>query len=276
MLLPWTKGLNRFVDPDFVARNEQALTALGMKIPSVGTLWKERIEGYLPEKIQGPLLLQYHAMVTCLAMNNVQTTAKLVPNGNGVLCLVSSLYDEQEEIFNAAFRLPEQQNIKFAHTSFRNLRQYWKELGLRVPVSGDVSPDDYLDCVKAIDVRTKQSPVDQHFGPDAEKVSSYLVYNKPWFQTWSGNYWSQISRVKMFRVEDNLAPVRGYRRPRVQALAQRSAYCSLRESANRKHRRILWSQRPFLRDPPDGFVYAQIPECQPSVKAVYLHLLNLM
>ena len=218
-------------------------------------------------------------MMTCLSANGVQSSAKVAPNGNGVLCSPAALYDHSEELFVAAFRDAHQQSIRFVDPEFRNLRAYWRNLGLRTRKSDVITAEDYLQCVQAIDARSRRSqdPTDARFSTDAETIAGYLTYDKQCLHTWPSKNWSQISSVKMFTVQANFGQDGLYRRARSRELSQTSAHCSLRDTGMRSLRRVLWSQLPFLSNPPADYVYLQVPECtNPPAITVYKHLTYLI
>lgn len=277
LLVPWTRDKDLFVDPDFVRLNGSALACLGIQLASPATMWKEYIEKNLPKKLEADSFGRYHRLMTSLNIHCVPSSAKVAPNGNGLLCSPRSLYDHNEELFVSAFRDAHQQAVKFIDPEFRDLRAYWTSLGLRTRNSDVITAEDYLDCVRAIDARSRQIPVDTNFSTDTEKIAGYLTYDKQCLRTWPSKNWSEISSVKMFIVQAISSQDGLYRRGRLRELSQTSAHCCLRDAGMMSLRRVLWSQLPFLSNPPADYVYTQVADCaNPPAITVYKHLTYLV
>lgn len=277
LLMPWTKKLSSFVKPEFVRKNEHALARLSLQSPSAGTIWKGYVETFLPKELPYELFSRYHRMIVCLINQKIHSSAKIAPNGSGLLCHAGSLYDHNEELFSAAFRDPQQRRIKFVHHEFQDLRAYWTKVGLRTRRGDIISADDYIACIEAIEVRSNQKPMDLDFSNDAEKIAGYLTYDKHCFRNWGHHQWTQIAKVRMFTVQLGFTRDGTYRQARVRALAQASTHCSLQQAGMKKLRRVLWSQLPSLSNPPADYVYSQLPECSnPDALIVYRHLTYLM
>lgn len=278
LLTPWTKGCNHFIDPDFVRKYESAFYTMGFQIQDHAKTWADRIERFLPTTLDLDHFDQYHTMIECLASHSIRTTTEVVPNGQGYLRKADQLFDELEPVFCAAFRDQQQQLERFVHPRFRNLRSYWVSLGLRSRSSGDVITwEDYLECVRAIDTHWQRVPIDTDFVADAQVVASYLSYEKPAFHSWSNQTWNQIGRIRMFEVETTVAQNATYPQARMRELSQRSTHCSLQEAGKGSNKRLLWSQKPLLKQPPADYIYQRLPQYgNPSVSTVHAHLLYLM
>ena len=251
---------------------------LGLQPLSATVVWSQYVEKSLPGQLQPDILPQYRKMADCLKDYCVQTSAPVAPNGNLSLCQARSLYDHRIELFTAAFRHPQQSALKFIHPQLQYLTDYWIKLGLHTRRQSDAIMDnDYLECVKAIETRLSQPHNDQNLRADLEVVAGYLTYDKQCFKSWQKHCWEHISRVPMFTVQQAFPGDRAYRQDRVRAIALRSTHCSLQQSGKRVLRRILWSQVPFLHNPPADYVYSQIPLCNKAdTSDVYKNLLYLM
>ena len=275
LLTPWTRSLHLFVDPTFVDQHLKALKRLGIQERPVSRVWTEYIEQFLPDYLKAEEIQSYHDMITCLRVNDVQSSAKVAPDGKRKLCSVSSLYDHTDELFLAAFKTSQER--KFVHPKFQDLKAYWVRLGLRIRNPDIASADHYLDCVQAIHTRSQDFLLDQHFDTDTQKVAGYLEYEKPSLHSWSSKHWNRIAEVAMFDVKKDFALERPYRQSRMRLLTDGSTHCSLRDAAITTQHRVLWSQLPFLRNPPAPYVYSQLPECRnPNLYTVYKHLKYLV
>ena len=218
-------------------------------------------------------------MIECLAYNDIRPKSKVAPNGQGLLSKANELYDDSDTVFGAAFREQQQQLARFIHPRFRNLRNYWLSLGLvsRAGSSDVISPEDYLECTRAMDARWQRLASDVNFNADAQEVASYLSYEKPSFHSWPAQTWSQIARTRMFAVKTDLTRDGVYRQARMRELDHRSTHCCLQAAGKESNKRMLWSQTPFLDKPPAEFVYQSIStRGNPPVSMVFAHLKYLV
>ena len=266
-----------FVDATFVMTHEVALKQLGFELPTAARIWHKHIEKCLPGHIEPEGLAAYSNMIGCLKKEDVLTQANITPDGMGLLCSASSLYDHEEEIFAAAFNVPKQKKTKFIHPDFRRFRQYFVKLGLRIRVSEEITADDFVECAKSIKKRSLRNHVDWHFTSDSRKLAEYLKYDKQCFRSWKESHWEYISNVKMFVVKIGFPQDGAYREARTRALSYESEHCSMRGAGKHSFRRIQWSQVPFLEESPAEYIYQQIPDCAtPTSTSVYSHLIYLI
>ena len=273
LLLPWVNNLSSFVDPDLVGFCEGALSKLHIAPLSTQQTW-DIIKADQPIHIKAKSSRdQYLKMIQYLAAHDVKTTGKVAPNGTFVLCDVHSLYDHDDAIFKAAFRL--RSDIRFLHVDFRaaSIKAFWLSAGLRTrPPTGAMSPDRFLECALAINQRWDPANTTRTFEEDAGMVSEYLQFDREEFRYWSN--WAQISKIRMFRARDVSPNESSYRRTHMH---QKETHCTLEEAGSLSHVRIVWSQMTFLQNPPCAYIYQTLPRGGvPSAAIVYKHLLVLM
>lgn len=277
LLTPWTRDVQSFVDAKFVTAHKAALEQLGFELPTAARIWHKHIEKWLPEHVHHESLATYSDMIKRLKSEDVLSQANITPDGDGLLCPASSLYDDEEAIFAAAFNVANQRIIKFIHPDFRRFKQYFVKLGLRTRVSEEITGDDFVECAKCINARSLRVSVDWHFASDTRRVANYLKYDKQCFRSWTKSHWEYISKVKMFVVKIVFSQDPAYREARTRALSYDSEHCSMRKAGKQSLRRILWSQVPFLEEQPADYIYEQLPDCgTPTTTTVYKHLTYLI
>ncbi|KAL9044382.1 MAG: hypothetical protein Q9214_002477 [Letrouitia sp. 1 TL-2023] len=275
LLMPWVKRSDRFVIPGVVREDEHALARIGSRILTIQQVWDD-IQCDLPDCIDEDNCNQYIKLLECLANGQIKGNYWMAPNGFLRLCQPRTLYDHEDEIFQAAFRGNERN--RFLHESVRRLRHFWVGNGLRHRSGADgFSGDDYSHCVQAIAARwgsSSPSPIDID---DAFKVSSYLQNDWQGFRVWSKSVWETVTTSRIFRVQRNFSREPLYRHHRMENLAQRWHHCSLNETVSAKYKRILWSQRPCLERCPTFSVYQKLAGGErPPVSTVVDHLKYLI
>jgi hypothetical protein len=276
MFMPWMKNLAHFIRPEIVRSERNSLSALGCKIMTIGQAW-EYVARDFPASLDAVNPKEYCALIQQIASSGLKTSLKIAPNGHGILCKPSSLYDCNDELFCAAFR--HQVAVRFLHKDLRGqgLDAFWKVSGLRArPASGDMSGADFLQCALAIKSRLGDSS-NPDFIRDAEKVASYLYWDRPSLRAWTNDVWSILSGINMFHVADGVSTPPVYRQNRMNELAQSKPHCSLQELGREVDRRIIWSQKPFPRGTLTPFVFDRMPnQGYPTAASVLCHVKHLI
>lgn len=272
LFMPWIKDLSMFVEPEVVRSVQISLPELGCHTMTAEQFW-HYTKGDLPPAIAlGASMQQYVRLVQYLAAHLITPSGNVAPNGSGALCKANTLYDHDDTIFKAAFR--GEDSARFLHPDMRHLRSFWVSAGLRArPATRVMSSEDYLQCTLAIDQQWTPNTSDHVFKQDAETVSAYLSFDRPDFRTWPQSTWDQISKVRMFHVEEHHLDQRPYRQPRMRELAQEHTHCALINAGRTAHIRISWSQVKFLKNPAATAVFDKLPNGGlPSTALVYRHL----
>lgn len=285
MLQPWISSKDRFVDSDMAQYYANTLEALGCPTMTVQSTW-EYLKSSLPNEIKTDQLFEYFEFVKCLASHSWRPSYQIAPNTSGALCKPSSLFDHEDAIFQAAFRGLD--HPPFLHPVFQteiltkipeknkgsNEWDYWKSLGLRSrSESGQMGASEYLACVNQIVARLSSSSDKAGVYQDAAIITGYLCFFHPEFKSWSAEVWRTIAQAKMYRADSYVSSEPSYRRTRMSLLANGSAPQCIDDAASTADKRIMWSQCPFLKDPPDVSVYTRLPNGgKPQVRLVYDHL----
>lgn len=274
MLMSWVKNLENFVTPKVVKTDKASLFRMGVHLMSFQETWN-LIKHDLPNSLHEVDSDKYMAFLQCLASSvKPDWWSKIAPDGKGVLCQVSSLFDHDEPIFQAAFR--ESELTRFLGPQFRAaaIKNFWLDNGLRrKSPDGDVAANDFLQCALAIEARWTLENWDEKFYKDAETVANYLRWGKEDFRSWPKDTWEKIFSVQMFRVEKSMSSECAYRQTRMHHIANQKSHCCLGQIAHKKHKSILWSQIAFLENPPTDFVLGKLPNNgNPLVATVFDHL----
>lgn len=276
MLMPWMKNLANFIRPDIVENEKRSLLALGCKIMTIRKTWQHVVEDF-PSSLEAVNSAGYRNLLRKVASAGLEISEEIAPNGNGIFCNPSSLYDCNDQIFSAAFRHREAHYFLHKDLRGRDLDTFWKSRGLRArPTSGDIDGADYLKCAMEIKYRLSHISNPENTR-DAATVATYLYWDSPSLHKWTDNDWSKLSEVGLFAVADGGSTPLAYRRPRMQELAQKKSHCSLQELGREADRRIIWSQKPFAEFTPAPYAFERIPSggC-PTAKSVFYHLTHLI
>ncbi|KAL8682796.1 MAG: hypothetical protein Q9186_001218 [Xanthomendoza sp. 1 TL-2023] len=234
----------------------------------IESIWNH-LEPNLPRSLTPDQLEAHLACIECLARNNWKPRSKIAPNGHGTLCSPSSLYDHEDEIFLAAFgRSPKSY---FLHPDFKGKRTYWISLGLRARSnSGCMSDLHFLHCIARVEARLKSRSTTYHDKRDAAKVSGYLCFFHTGLASWPGTSWASIVHAKIYQADADISSEPTYRQAQMLMIANETGPCSIQHATSRAHLRVVWSQRPLLKDPPDASVYKHVGP--PLLTSVYDHL----
>ena len=277
MLMPWVKDLKNFVVPKMVTKYSGSLHRMDIPLMSIQEVW-DHIKQDLPKNLSEVDSNQYLAFLRCLAKGNVKLdSSKVAPNGNGVLCHASSLFDHEDSIFLAAFRVSE--SAMFLDPSFRasSIKDMLAKNGLRRRSGDTLAAEDFLQCILAIKDRWQPGTLSETFFQDSKAVAGYVCWDKPEFRSWPQATWDRIFRTPMFRVEDSMDRECVYRQAQMRQIAQRQSHNCLSQVAHAKYKSILWSQVAFLKSPPADFVLQKLQDsAYPSVATVFDHLVFLI
>ena len=272
IFMPWMKDLESFVDPDLVEEGRESLSRLDIKLTTVEEFWHYTKKDIPSNIVVNAWTRQYLRLFKTLAKNGVKPTGKVAPDSNGTLCGANSLYDHEDDIFRAAFRGEESK--RFLHPDLRELRYLWLSVGLRArPPSQEMSSEDIIECALALDKRWKPSGWNQIFNQDASLLSGYLHHDRPEFHAWAMSTWDQISKARVFEVEDRFEHQHRYRRARMLQIGQQHYHTALKDASRPSDVRIVWSQLKALKQPPDTGVFDKLPNRgSPLTETVYQHL----
>ncbi|KAL8669926.1 MAG: hypothetical protein Q9168_005506 [Polycauliona sp. 1 TL-2023] len=272
VLLPWIQERHRFVDAELVDQCISTLQSLGCTIMDIDSIWKH-LEPSLPQTLSASQLNIYLPCIEHLAGTNWKPQSKIAPNGHGTLCAPSSLFDHEDQIFVAAFGLFDKDH--FPHPNFRSKRLYWKSLGLRSRSStGAMNDSDFKQCIASIQARLKTTTSAEQDRRDAAKLTEYLRFVRPGFESWSGGSWTYIVQARIYQASTDVVSEPNYRQNKMLSVASNVGPCSIQYATSSAHMRVIWSQRPLLEDPPDAHVYKFVD--MPQVSTVFEHLQHLI
>lgn len=274
--MPWIKNLADFIKPAIVMQERKSLSALGCTMMTIQEVWQSVEEGF-PKSLATVSSEDYCNLLKKIDGADLNISVKIAPNGQGIFCHPSALYDHNDEIFKTAFRHKEAQFFLHKDLRGRDLDSFWKAKGLRNrPTSGYISEKDFLLCANEIQLRIGNISNPENV-LDAAKVAEYLCWDRPCFHNWTDDTWKKLSEVGIFAVADDVSTQFAYRRPRMQELAQKQAHCSLRQLGREVDRRIIWSQKPFAKTMPVPFAFEKIRGGgNPAVMSVFNHLSYLI
>ncbi|KAL8996975.1 MAG: hypothetical protein Q9169_003626 [Polycauliona sp. 2 TL-2023] len=255
-----------------VSEYSSTLRSLGCGIMDIPSIWKH-LEPSLPQTLSPSQLNIYLPCIEYLAGTNWKPQSNIAPNGHGTLCAPSSLFDHEEPIFIAAFGLLNKD--RFVHPDLRSKRTFWKSLGLRSRSStGAVSDSDFIPCITSIQARLKTTNNAEADRQDAARVTEYLRFVRPGFECWSRGSWAFIVQVKIYQSSADVASEPKYRQAKMLSVASNVGPCSIQYATSRANMRIIWSQRPLLKDPPDAYIYNFVNS--PQTITVFRHLQYLI
>lgn len=267
MLMPWLNRLDKFVDPDIVAKAATPLKKLNVTSMSLKSVWDHVAENY-PKALPSTVSLdKYREFIQFIAKHDLSPCESIAIDGNKKMCQPSSLYDHQDVVFSAAFR--KQKSTRFLHTVLQlpGLYAFWQRLHLR---RSQVNVDSLtlISCARAISTRMSDNP-SQELLRDASIVADYLFT-----QSWPEEVRFEILSLKIFPVREDVSRQKAFRRERMRALAALQSHYSLEDVGRQCDERILWSQVPFLRNPAgDVVLKKQLPnDGVPPAEMVFRHL----
>ena len=274
--MPWIKNLADFMSPAIVRKERKSLLALGCHMMTIQEVWRYVEDGF-PKRLVTVSSEDYCNLLKKIDGVDLQISVKIAPNGQGIFCHPSALYDYDDEIFRAAFRRKEAQFFLHKDLRGRDLVSFWKSKGLRTrPALGYISENDFLLCATEIQDRLNNT-LNLEDILDAAKVAEFLRWDRPGLHNWKDDIWEKLSEIDIFAVADDLSTQFAYRRPRMQELAQKQSHYSLRQLGREIDRRIIWSQKPFAKTMPVPFAFERIPGGgNPRVMGVFNHLTYLI
>ncbi|KAL8802700.1 MAG: hypothetical protein Q9182_003658 [Xanthomendoza sp. 2 TL-2023] len=268
MLLPYIRERDRFVNPELVKTYSSTLRLLGCTLMDIESIWNH-LEPSLPQKLMPDQLEAYLDSIECLARHDWKPCSKIAPNGDGTLCSPSSLYDHKDDIFLAAFG--KSPKSYFLHPDVWGKRDYWINLGLGARSnSGSMSDSRFLQCITRIEARLVCGSATDQDKQDAAKVSGYLCFYHPGLESWPASSWASIRRARIYQANADVSSEPAYRQAQMRLIANKVGPYSIQYAASKAHIRVVWSQRPLLKDPPNALVYKHVGP--PLPMSVYDHL----
>jgi sacsin len=198
------------------------------------------------------------------------TTYRLAARQDGKLCLATDLFDHNDTVFSAAFRL--EANSRFLMLEARNHSALWNELGIRRRELGKFRGPDYLACLRALEGRLT-GVQDQELTTDIERVLYPLCTNDGALSELENATWSTIARLPVFLVN----PVSGHelehRRRRMEVLASERHTMRLEDIIRQEFAAVCWSQTPFALHEPSSFSIQKTGSTsRPTCAMVWQHL----
>ena len=255
-----------------VQKYEDCISSLDVQLHSAGEFWS-RIQKFHPKVLVDEQNLQeYVELVECLQFFHVKAPVPLAPDGTGTLRFVNEIYDHCDWIFDAAFRQESAQ--RFLHPKAQKMRAYWLSLGLRTgPSTGQISGEDYLQCVLAVDLQWTPNIWNTPFSQSAGVVAPFLEFEKPEFRTWSKSIWRDLSKARILPVQVDVTDQWQYRQPRMRQLSHEHTHCALNDAAQPSDVALSWSQMKRLERAPAPGVFALRPQgARPTLTAVHEHV----
>ena len=277
ILLPWVvKALGNLVSPDIANNYATSLKALGVHVLSIKEIWN-LAQQHQPRTLGDVSIDNYLKFIRELANSDIRPVTAIALDGLGTFREPLSLYDSQDELFQSAFRM--EQDNRFLHKKLSKSdsdRNYWMSLGLRSSESNRAYiSQDYVACAQAIQKRwqSTESRQTQDFCKDAGKVAAYLLWDQPTFREWSRETWKVLARIQLFRIDCDVSKQPTYRQSRMLQLATDKDHRCLLDLGRTADVRIIWSQLPILKkDPVSTFLESLPRRGKATAKTVYEHL----
>jgi len=202
--------------------------------------------------------------------SSMQTEA-IALNGNLTFCMANTLFDHQNEIFQAAFRhnTNETPDRNFLHPRLRNFK--W-ETNRKIN-----SATVYEKCARAIHEQSLASP-DESFLRRAKMVFEFLRFETLEVRNvcGSGNFtWTKITQIQFV---PSVAPRNNHtlRSRTMRRIRPATRVISLSEGIDPKYIETCWSQKCFFLAAPSSTVLQSLPgHGRPSPQDVVSHLVFL-
>ena len=275
-VVPWIKHYDRFAESNVLPS--------GVSIDDVGMLERYVLPA-LPEFIDEEDKLPYIRLINAISSSLKQRTGKkkktrqivlpltrsrLAARLDGKLCLANELFDHDDSIFSAAFRL--EANGRFLMFEARKHLALWNELGIHRRELGKFNALDYLACLNALERRLTRVD-DQELANDIERVLYPLCADDGALVDLDETTWSTIARLPLFLVRPVFGGELEHRRRRMECLAsQRHAMC-LQDIIRQEFAAVCWSQTPFvLHEPSSVSIQKSGSRGQPPWAMVWDHL----
>ena len=198
---------------------------------------------------------------------------RLAARHDGKLCLATDLFDRNDTVFSAAFRV--ETTSRFLMSEVQKHSALWNELGIRRRQSGRFCGKDYLACLRAIEDRLTGA-ADQNLSTDIEIVLSPLRTNDAALSDLDVTTWSTVAKAPVFLVSPVSEGELRHRRHRMEILASTRYTLSLKDIVQQEHAAVCWSQTPFALHEPSS---CSIQKCgstgHPTCAMVWQHLAYL-
>ncbi|TVY68700.1 Sacsin [Lachnellula suecica] len=284
LLVPWMKDSHRFVDN---AQNQACLVKLGCTKLSTETLLGSYVLP-VPSIIDDDHFRHLNQLMGAISgivhstAQTSQTTATLMRStiavdGNQTLKVPSKLYDDQDMLFTAAFKL--QKGDKFLHEKLRGHRSFWLKVGLRQRANSSILlAADYFDCLNAMKLRLNvvDGPSDPDLSVDIREVLLPLTSPTSSTPSFTVPEWSVVAQEKVFRSITHFISQPEYRAGKMNLVAREKPLMSLTDVIFIEHAAICWSQTPFPLQQPRLEVMTRVSRNgQPTTEMVWRHLLYL-
>jgi sacsin len=281
LLVPWMKDCHLFVDQQFstTPRNRGCLTKLGVKKLSVKELFTKHVLP-LPAAISDSNWEHFINLIAGISDAGLLTLhsspampeTKIAVDGKRTVTEVSSLYDHDNEIFAAAFRL--QAETRFLHKSVQSYRSFWLTAGL----CHQMDAKYYIQCLQVLSLRLSANNImDTTLEEDSQTVLSLLTSNPvSRMSGWGNQQWLAISQEKVFQSRTVVENEPQYRQNFMASMAATKQLLCLSEVISPSHVAVCWSQTSFALHQPTIEVLRNIlNRGQPKVKMVWGHLLHM-
>jgi sacsin len=197
-------------------------------------------------------------------------TYRLAARQDGTLCLASDLFDHNDTIFLAAFRLEGPKRFLMLEAQTQN--SLWRELGIRRRHHGKFNGADYLSCLRALG-RRMAGLHDQDLVNDTKTVLYPLCTSDETLSDLDFTIWTTISNLPVFPLSPVSEHEPGFRKLRMEFMSSRRCTLSLRDIVRQEFAAVCWSQTPFALHEPSMYSIRRIgSQGQPTCAMVWRHL----
>jgi sacsin len=264
-VVPWIKNYHQFAQSNALRPQ--------LRISGVRML-HQYVLPELPESIDGKNRAPYIRLIQAIEENEVRraivSTSRLAARQDGKLCLASDLFDYDDAVFHAAFRL--EAPSRFLMSEVRTCRALWNELGIRRRELGQLKGPDYLACLRALEGRLTGGE-DSQLAIDTATVLHPLCRDGGALEALDNTSWRNIARLAIFPVCPVSVGELEHRRPRMEILASQKSTMSLEHIIRQELIASCWSQTPFVLYEPSTISFQKCgSQGRPTCAMVWKHL----
>ncbi|PVH73775.1 hypothetical protein DL98DRAFT_468851 [Cadophora sp. DSE1049] len=281
LMMPWMKQRDQFIDPDFTGEATSMLEANclhSLRVRSIPA--DELLREYvlpLPQDVGNTHWEDYKSLIlsitrTQFANYGVLRNQKFAVDGNQMLRNVSDLFDHQNQMFLAAFRL--EKGTRFLHADLRRHQALWLKCGLQHEAHGILDPNQYLECLQVMSSRVGKSRTqDPTFNADMQVVLSPLTTTNQRLSRFTPDNWQSLSQQKVFQSRTNFNGESEYQRSAMAEVAKGCPLQCLADIISREHIPVCWSQVPFVIHEPTAEAFGKVGRNgKPAMGVVWRHL----
>jgi hypothetical protein len=235
LVVPWARDYHRFIEFSKVHQDD-AVNDLRMLtdyvLPNLPDCLDEKSKATFIQLMKAisnhTLIRQKHGgTIRNPRLVEALTRHRIAARKDAVLCMASELFDHNDPIFFAAFRL---EPMRFLMTEICHYSSFWQELGLRSREHNMFKGRDYLACLRAIEHRMASAD-DPDFVNDTERVLYPLCTDDGSLGGLDSATWSTIGNLTIIPISPVSAEEPGFRRHTMERLASQLEFedhCSTR------------------------------------------------